>query len=112
MHGPHCATSTIRAVSAKIAIEDKLMLKRDDVLQEALALPPADRAFVVVALEKSLIGEDDALADANGKIVSGTDLLQELRRRSASYRAGQSRARPAAEVLADIRQRLANETIA
>jgi len=86
------------------------MLERDEVLQEALALPPSDRAFVVVALEQSLTDEDDALAQTNGKIVSGAELLQELRRRSESYQAGNSRAWPAAEALADIRQRLANET--
>jgi putative addiction module component (TIGR02574 family) len=86
------------------------MLERDDVLQEALALPPADRAFVVVALEQSLTSEDDALAEANGNVLSGMELLQELRRRSESYQAGHSRAWPAAEVLADIRQRLADET--
>src|SRR5260221_9463588 len=86
------------------------MLERDDVLQEALALPPADRAFVVVALEQSLTDEDDALAQANGNMVSGAELLQELRRRSESYQAGHSQAWPAADVLADIRQRLANKT--
>jgi hypothetical protein len=53
------------------------MLERDDVLQEALALPPADRAFVVVALEQSLTSEDDALAEANGNVVSGMDLAHE-----------------------------------
>jgi hypothetical protein len=86
------------------------MLERDEILQEALALPPADRAFVVVALEQSLTDGDDALAQANGNIVTGTELLQELRRRSESYQAGHSRAWPAAEALAEIRQRLANGT--
>jgi hypothetical protein len=86
------------------------MLERDEVIHKALALPAADRAIVVAALEQSLADVDDALSEADGRITSGSELLEELRRRSESYRAGRSHARPAADVLADIRRRLANET--
>jgi putative addiction module component (TIGR02574 family) len=72
------------------------MSNREVILQQALALPPDDRAFVATALEQSLAGDGDPL--------SSEEFLAELQRRSAAYRAGTTTARPAAEVLADLRR--------
>ena len=85
------------------------MTYRDDVLQQALALPPADRAFVAAALEVSLsVAESrpptDAVDVASPDAVSGGGLLAELRRRSAAYLSGTMVARPATEVVADLRR--------
>jgi putative addiction module component (TIGR02574 family) len=72
------------------------MSNREVILQQALALPPDDRAFVATALEQSLAGDGDRL--------SREEFLAELQRRSAAYRTGATTARPAAEVLADLRR--------
>jgi putative addiction module component (TIGR02574 family) len=71
------------------------MSDRELILQQALALPPDDRAYVATALEQSLAGDGDRLLNE--------ELLAELQRRSAAYRAGKTTARPASEVLADLR---------
>jgi putative addiction module component (TIGR02574 family) len=73
------------------------MADREAILQQALALPPDDRAYVATALEHSLAG--------NGDPMSSQEFLAELQRRSAAYRAGTTTAKPAAEVLADLRRR-------
>jgi putative addiction module component (TIGR02574 family) len=78
------------------------MVDRDAILQQALSLPPDDRAFVATALEQSLTGD--------GNAVSSEALLAELQRRSAAYRSGTTSARPAGQVLADLRRRHASET--
>ncbi len=74
------------------------MMHREDILQQALALPPEDRAFVAAALEESLSAAE-----------CGTELLAELDRRSAAFHSGKSTARTAADVLHDQRQRQAGE---
>lgn len=71
------------------------MSQREDILQQALALTPEDRAYVVTALEDSLEEEGS----------SSEAFLLELRRRSAAYRAGATTARQGDEVLADLRRR-------
>ncbi len=76
------------------------MTSRDAILQQALALPPEDRAFVADVLEQSLT--------PRGASLSSKELLTELERRSAAYRAGMTTARPAADVLADLRKRQAD----
>lgn len=78
------------------------MTHREQILQDALALSPEDRAFVAAALEESLA------EDVEG--ISAEQLLNELQRRSASYRAGTTRARSASDVLAEQRRRQAGET--
>jgi len=83
------------------------MTYREEVLQQALSLPPADRAFVVAALEESLSAAEsllpaDALDAASPDAVSGGELLAELQRRSAAYKNGEMTARPAAEVIAGL----------
>jgi hypothetical protein len=90
-------------------------LHRDEILQQALALPPEDRAVVAVALARSLAspGEkvlpDDIEADSSAAR-TGVEFLSELQRRSAAFRNGQSLARSASEVLAELRQLPAGET--
>jgi putative addiction module component (TIGR02574 family) len=79
------------------------MLSREEILSHALALPPGDREVVAVALQDSL----DAPSET-GALLS--EFYEELRRRSTAYRAGHSRARPAAEVMAELYQKQANET--
>jgi hypothetical protein len=61
------------------------------VLEQALALPPQERAQVVIALEQS-IGHDDwpphAVAENSADAIQGSELLDELRRRSDAIRGG------------------------
>ncbi len=85
------------------------MTLREHVLQQALALPPRDQAYVAHALENHLIANLPPETDEETG-VSGDALLAELRRRSAAYRAGTTTARDAADVMADLRQRQAQES--
>jgi putative addiction module component (TIGR02574 family) len=78
------------------------MSDREVILQQALALPPDDRAYLATALEDSLAADTDP--------TSNEELLAELSRRSAAYRAGETTARPAAEVLADLRNHQSGPT--
>ena len=79
------------------------MSDREQILQQALNLPPEDRAYVAVALENSLepIGQTQRQSDA--------ELLAELQRRSAAYQSGHGAARDATDVLADLTRRQAGE---
>ncbi len=52
------------------------MSYREEILEQALTLPPADRAFVAAALGESLL--PDALAVAGPDAVTGGELLAEL----------------------------------
>jgi hypothetical protein len=90
------------------------MTLREQVLHEALALPPEDRAFVAAALERSLVPASpddvpDAITATSPDAISGDEFLRELERRSEAYRTGATTARPAADVLADQRQRQVGE---
>lgn len=76
------------------------MLHREEILQQALSLSPEDRAFVVSELEQSL---EQGWPESEA-------FFAELRRRSAAYRAGATTARPAEEVLADLRRKYADGT--
>ncbi|HEV8000459.1 MAG TPA: addiction module protein [Planctomycetaceae bacterium] len=78
------------------------MSDREVILQQALALPPDDRAYLATALEDSLTTDSDS--------ISNEELLTELSRRSTAYRAGETTARSAAEVLADLRKRQSGGT--
>lgn len=71
---------------------------RKEILEQALSLPPEDRAYIAIALEDSLTAA-----------VAGGEFLAELQRRSAAYRAGVTTARPAAQVLAELKRRQAGE---
>jgi hypothetical protein len=82
------------------------MSNREQILQEALALPRDDREYVATALEESLTGENGESPDADvDAVISGVEFLAELQRRSAAYRAGTTTSRPADEVLADLTKR-------
>ncbi len=81
------------------------MLTRDDILNYALALPPGDRELVAAALQDSLEAERNPTQS-----LAGSEFYKELQRRSAAYRAGPTRTRPAAEVMAELFQRQADET--
>jgi len=79
------------------------MTLREQLLQQALALPIADQVFLARSIEDHLITHAaPEVEESDG--VAGQELLAELRRRSAAYRSGQARSRPAANVLADLRQ--------
>jgi hypothetical protein len=91
------------------------MVQREEIVQQALGLPPGDRAFVAAALARSLAADSkDSPSDlANGgdrATVSGDEFLRELQRRSESLRSGLATTRPAADVLADLLRRQAAET--
>jgi hypothetical protein len=79
------------------------MMHREQVLQQALSLPPEDRAYVAAALEDSL-SVAPAIPEA-----SSAALLAELQRRSAAYQDGVTGARDATEVLAEQRKRQAGK---
>lgn len=88
------------------------MSDRDNVLRQAMALPAEDRAYVVTVLEHSLSRTGEGLNRAKElptDSVSGDALVAELKRRSADYHAGSAKARPAADVLADLNARQASE---
>lgn len=87
-------------------------MSRDELLRQAMASPAEDRAYFVTVLERSLTEVGEASTDKavdDGDAVSGDALLAELDRRSAAYRRGASAARPAADVLADLKARQARE---
>ncbi|MGA2032484.1 MAG: hypothetical protein ABSG68_09525 [Thermoguttaceae bacterium] len=91
------------------------MLQREEIMQQALGLPPEDRAFVAAALEHSLAAESKgplpgSVDPGSCAIVDGGEFLKELQRRSAALRAGLTTARPATEVLADLLRRQAAES--
>jgi putative addiction module component (TIGR02574 family) len=80
------------------------MISVEEVLNYALALPPADREVVAAAIQDSL---DTNASPAES--IAGNEFYEELRRRSAAFRAGQSQARPAVDVMAEAFQRQADE---
>jgi hypothetical protein len=84
------------------------MTLREQVLEQVLALPLTDQAFVAQAVENHILSHlapaSDAV-EADGKL-----LLTELRRRSAAYRAGTTSARDVDEFMADLRNRQSAES--
>ncbi len=84
------------------------MTAREQLLQQALALPVADQAFLAQSLADHLIAHAAPETEESAG-VAGEELLLELRRRSAAYQSGQSTSRSAADVLSDLRQRQASE---
>lgn len=84
------------------------MTAREQLLQQALALPAADQAFLAQSLADHLIAhtvpeteEFAGLADKR--------LLFELRRRSAACQSGQTTSQVAADVVNELWQRQASE---
>jgi hypothetical protein len=91
------------------------MPQREEIMQQALGLPPEDRAFVAAALEQSLAADPkvpgpDSIELDSPATVRGNDFLRELQRRSAAFRSGLTTSRSAADVLADLLRRQAAET--
>ena len=86
------------------------MVGREEIVQQALALPPEDRAFVAAVLKHSLTPDagDQPSPDSHA-VVAGSELLEELKRRSEAVRMGATTTRTAADVLADMLQRQAAE---
>lgn len=89
-------------------------MQREEIVQQALGLPPEDRAFVAAVLTHSLAADSavplpDSDAAAGGATPSGGELLSELQRRSEALRAGLTTTRSAADVLADLLRRQAAE---
>lgn len=80
----------------------------ENVLLQALALPPEERAQVVVALERS-IGDDawppHEVPEDSPNAVLGAELLGELRRRSDAVRTGSAQTFAAEEVIAELIRR-------
>ena len=92
------------------------MTVREQVLNEALALPPEDRAFLAAALERSLEpvtpGDlPDAVSAADPAAVAGEEFLLELQRRSAAYRTGETSSRSVVDVLEEQRRKQAGEAM-
>ncbi len=83
------------------------MTPRELVLQQVFALPLADQAFVAQAVEDNLLSHLPPGTDheANGD----ETFLLELRRRSSAYHAGETTARDAFEVMADLWRRQTSE---
>lgn len=87
-----------------------MSLGREEILQHALGLSPEDRAFVVAALVQSLGDRfPDQIAEDSPDAIRGVAFLQELNRRFERFQSGETIARPAEEVLAELYQRQAAE---
>ncbi len=90
------------------------MPQREEIIQQALGLPPEDRALVAAALAYSLAADSqesvpDSTDPAGRATPTGGELLRELQHRSGALRAGLTTARPATDVLADLLRRQAAE---
>lgn len=59
------------------------MANRDEIVQQALALPPDDRAYVVDVLEQSLIEGDFASPEI------AAAWMEEIERRASAYERGE-----------------------
>ncbi len=78
------------------------MANRDQIVEQALSLPPEDRAYVALALEQSLSNGGFASAEVTEAWV------EEIERRLAAYDRGEIRAVDGTG-LASIRERLAEQ---
>jgi hypothetical protein len=98
------ALYTLLAIKCeKIKNRISIVLYREEIIGHALALLRGDREIVAVALQDSLECRTES------RDLVRNEFYEELRRRSAAYRAGQSLARPAAEVMAELYQKQLNE---
>lgn len=84
------------------------MTPREIILQQVLALPVQDQAFVARAIEGHLVAKLFPETEEAPEL-DGDEFLAELQRRSASYRSGVATARDAADVVADLWRRQNNE---
>ena len=85
-------------------------MTRDQIIESALQLPPADRAFVLNALQNSFDDPTNPLDipheidEDSPDAIQGEELLKELDRRVAAYRSGESKSYSFEEVLEEIRR--------
>jgi hypothetical protein len=81
---------------------------RDQLLHQAMSLSLSDQAYLVRSLEDHLISQvpQESLESDTS---DGASLLEELRRRSATYRSRHSSARSAESIMADLRLRQSSE---
>jgi putative addiction module component (TIGR02574 family) len=77
------------------------MPTRDEILRDALTLPPADRAFVANGIDQSFAPSGFATSDV------AVAWASEVERRLAAYDRGDLEAIPAGVALAKMRERLA-----
>jgi putative addiction module component (TIGR02574 family) len=98
------STATLRC--ARIiddpAIEDCTITLREHIAQQALALPPEDRAFLAELLEQSLTGDGFASPEL------AAEWAAEVRRRINAYDHGETQAVDAATAMREMRQGLAD----
>lgn len=81
---------------------------REKLLQEALKLSVADQQFLAQSLADHLIAcRPQSVGEIDG--TTPDELSQELLRRSAAYRTGDTISRPAFELLAEFRTRQQSE---
>jgi hypothetical protein len=84
------------------------MTLRDQILKQAMLLPVGDQAYLVRSLEDHLISQAPP-ESLESDTSDGARLLEELRRRSATYRSRHSSARSAESLMADLRLRQSSE---
>ncbi len=85
----------------------------EQVIQTLFSMPVEDQRIVAAALEQRLSASEDEhlgqpIPEDSSAAVSGEDFLKELQRRSAAFRDGTMSSRPAAEAIAELRQKLAS----
>jgi putative addiction module component (TIGR02574 family) len=97
-----CLIRTKRVEDAFFGVEADLMTIREQVLQQALSLPPEDRAFVADQLDQSLPHSQFASQD----IAAAWNA--EIDRRIAAYERGDAQASIAEESIARMRRFLAD----
>jgi putative addiction module component (TIGR02574 family) len=85
-----------------------IMHQREQILEQAKGLPPGEQVQLIQELEDHLLAIVPPQAEESAGI-HGTELLEELQRRSARYRDGTTTARPAEEVMRDLRRRQIHE---
>jgi putative addiction module component (TIGR02574 family) len=97
--------STAAAYFAKIVIDirsqDRIMTLREQIAQQALALPPEDRAFLADLLEQSLNAEGFSTPEL------ASEWAAEVARRIAAYERGETHAVDAASAVREMREGLA-----
>jgi putative addiction module component (TIGR02574 family) len=82
-------------------VGSKSMIQRDEIVQQAMGLPPADRAYVADAIEQSLADGGFATPE------TAAEWVVEIERRVAAYDRGELSAVDGEAALKNMRRRLA-----
>ncbi|MBX9790976.1 MAG: addiction module protein [Pirellulales bacterium] len=82
-----------------------MTLSREEIVQQALALPPSDRVYVAEALDRSLSAEQFATPELT------TEWLAEIEHRAAAYDRGELPADEWRTVVARLRGRYKSTSI-